>query len=151
MVSNTNYNDSYHTPVLTAGKKFVLGYTNEKNGVFTDNLPTIIFDDFTTAFHFVDFPFKAKSSAMKMLIPKKENVNMKFMFEVMKSLRFPISQHKRYWISEYQNQKIPYPSSKEQEKISSFLSGIDLSIENISNQLKISKGFKEGLLQKMFM
>lgn len=151
LVSNKDYNDNYKTPVLTAGKKFILGYTKETDGIFIENLPTIIFDDFTTAFHFVDFPFKAKSSAMKMLVPKNENINMKFMYEVMKTLRFPLAQHKRYWISEYQNQIISYPSFEEQEKISDFLLDIDNSIENLSDQIKNSKKFKKGLLQKMFV
>ena len=58
-------------PVLTAGKSFVLGYTNETQGVYTQ-VPVVIFDDFTTDSKYVDFPFKAKSSAMKIL-------NMSFM------------------------------------------------------------------------
>ena len=66
LVASTNYSDDYSTPVLTAGKTFVLGYTNEINGIYS-NLPVVIFDDFTTDSKFVDFPFKAKSSAMKIL------------------------------------------------------------------------------------
>ena len=42
IVESTQYNDKYNTPVLTAGKTFILGYTNETTGVF-DNIPTIIF------------------------------------------------------------------------------------------------------------
>ena len=64
LVSHSKFLDEGSYPVLTAGKSLVLGYTNEENGVFTD-LPVIIFDDFTTDSKFVDFPFKAKSSAMK--------------------------------------------------------------------------------------
>ena len=51
--------DSYKKdgiPVLTAGKTFVLGYTDDNYGIYTQ-LPVIIFDDFTTASRFVDFPF----------------------------------------------------------------------------------------------
>ncbi len=151
LVSDTDYKDKYTTPVLTAGKKFILGYTDEKEGVFSDNLPTIIFDDFTTAFHFVDFPFKAKSSAMKMLIPRNENLNIRFFYEVMRTINFPLSEHKRYWISEYQNEKIPYPHINEQAKITDFLSSIDNSIDKVSNQVDESLKYKQGLLQKMFV
>ena len=71
IVQSTNYKNEYKIPVLTAGKTFVLGYTNETKGIFPkENLPVIIFDDFTTARQFVDFPFKVKSSAMKILKPK---------------------------------------------------------------------------------
>lgn len=72
IVKSTDYNDSYPTPVLTAGQTFILGHTNETKGIYvaTKDNPTIIFDDFTTSFHWVDFNFKIKSSAMKMLRPK---------------------------------------------------------------------------------
>lgn len=66
IVSSTNYDNAYSTPVLTAGKSFIIGYTNEATGIFS-NIPCIIFDDFTTDSKLVDFPFKVKSSAMKIL------------------------------------------------------------------------------------
>src|SRR5699024_4352475 len=60
IVENTEYNSDYSIPVLTAGKSFILGYTNEKNGVkiASPENPIIIFDDFTTSSHYVEFPFK---------------------------------------------------------------------------------------------
>jgi len=151
LVSDTEYKDEYDIPVLTAGKTFLLGYSNETEGVFKEKLPTIIFDDFTTAFQFVDFPFKAKSSAMKMLIPINKDVNIKYVFEVMKTIKFPLAEHKRYWISEYQNEKIPYPQKEEQQKIANFLSSIDKRITNEELQIKKMQNWKKGLLQKMFV
>ena len=72
IVRSTEYDDSYKTPVLTAGQSFILGYTDEEDGIYqaSKESPVIIFDDFTTSFHWVDFPFKVKSSAMKILYPK---------------------------------------------------------------------------------
>lgn len=151
LVSNTEYDDSYNIPVLTAGKTFILGYTNESTGIFQKKLPTIIFDDFTTAFKYVDFAFKAKSSAMKMLIPNSLDVNLRFIYESMKFIKFPLSEHKRYWISEFQNEKINYPSYDEQNKIANFLTSIDKQIEKVSSQIESSKIFKNGLLQKMYV
>lgn len=72
IVKSTNYSDTYSTPVLTAGKSFIIGYTDEAVGIY-NSLPVIIFDDFTTASQYVNFPFKVKSSAMKILSP---NVNL---------------------------------------------------------------------------
>ena len=63
IVESTEYSDMYDTPVLTAGKSFIIGYTNEQEGICRD-VPVIIFDDFTTDSKYVDFPFKVKSSAI---------------------------------------------------------------------------------------
>ena len=84
IVKDTNYNSDYETPVLTAGKSFILGYTDEKENVFS-KLPVIIFDDFTTESKFVDFPFKVKSSAMKILHINTDIVLPKFAFYLLSS------------------------------------------------------------------
>ena len=117
IVNSVDYDDKYKTPVLTAGKTFVLGYTNEKNGIFQEKLPVIIFDDFTTATKFVDFPFKVKSSAMKILHANNTKANIKFIFRAMQRIVFPINEHKRYWISEYSKIKIPLPPIEVQNEI----------------------------------
>jgi len=118
LVSSTEYKDEFLTPVLTAGKTFILGNTNEKNGIFPkEKLPVIIFDDFTTATKFVDFPFKVKSSAMKILHAKKNEADVKFLFYKMQTIKLTHDQHKRYWISEYSKIEIPLPSIREQKRI----------------------------------
>ena len=89
IVESTDYNDAYSIPVLTAGKSFIIGKTNERTGIYTD-LPVIIFDDFTTDSKYVDFPFKIKSSAIKILTNRDENTDLKFVYEIMKSFTFPL-------------------------------------------------------------
>jgi len=137
IVESTNYNDNYKTPVLTAGKTFILGYTDETEGILNDNLPVIIFDDFTTATKFVDFPFKVKSSAMKILHTKRDIANPKFVYHTMKNIVFPVTKHKRYWISQYSKIKIPLPPLKEQEKIVAEIEGYQKEIEEL--KLKIEE------------
>lgn len=151
LVDSTEYNDDFETPVLTAGKTFILGYTDEVNGIFKkEELPVIIFDDFTTATQFVDFPFKAKSSAMKIL-KAKENINIKFVYEAMQNLKFEVGGHGRHWISIYSNLYIDLPSLSEQTKIANFFSAIDEKIELVSNQIQDTQEYKKGLLQQMFV
>ena len=117
IVSSVEYNDSYRTSVLTAGKTFILGHTNEETGIFNKDLPVIIFDDFTTAIKYVDFPFKVKSSAMKILQVKKERADIRFLFYIMQKIQFEPKAHKRYWISEYSKIKIPLPPIEVQREI----------------------------------
>lgn len=123
IVESENYNDSFKTPVLTAGKTFILGYTNETKGIFNDELPVIIFDDFTTATKFVDFPFKVKSSAMKILKAKKELAEIKYLYYMMQQIEFNASEHKRYWISQYSRIEIPLPPLEIQRQIVAEIEG----------------------------
>ena len=115
IVNSTSYNDSYPIPVLTAGKSFIIGYTNEVKGIYS-KLPCIIFDDFTTESKFVDFSFKVKSSAMKILQVRKD-VEIEYVAIFMNITRLIGDTHKRYWISEYSKLTIPIPPKAEQRRI----------------------------------
>lgn len=129
IVKSVDYKDEYETPVLTAGKTFVLGNTNEKDGVFRDGLPVIIFDDFTTATKFVDFPFKVKSSAMKILHAKREMADPRYVYFAMQKITFNFTEHKRFWISEYSKIKIPLPPFDIQKQIVAELDGYQKVID----------------------
>lgn len=129
IVESVEYDDSYKTPVLTAGQSFILGYTDDEMGIF-NNLPVIIFDDFTTSIKFVNFPFKVKSSAMKILkLNNSKLANIKYVYYVMHNIKFDSSTHKRYWISEYANIKIPLPPLEVQEEIVRELDGYQAVID----------------------
>ncbi|MCD8444991.1 restriction endonuclease subunit S [Tenacibaculum finnmarkense] len=146
IVKCDRYNDKFKTPVLTAGKTFLLGYTDEKEGIF-NNLPVIIFDDFTTAFKYVDFPFKVKSSAMKILKNDEKVSDIRFLFYLMHVIKINNDQHKRYWISKYSQLKIPLPSLEIQKKIASILEQAD-KIRQLNKQL-IDK--YDALTQSLFL
>jgi type I restriction enzyme S subunit len=150
IVSSTEYKNNYKTPVLTAGKTFILGYTDEVNNIFKHH-PVIIFDDFTTAYKYVDFDFKVKSSAMKILKPIEKGINLKYIYEAFQAIKFPLGEHKRYWISEYSYMKIPFPCEAEQQKIANFLSSIDERIGKVSEEIGEMERYKKGLLQGMFV
>lgn len=138
---------SGRTPVLTAGKTFVLGYTNEPDGIYTTH-PVIIFDDFTTSSKYVDFDFKAKSSAMKILSAR-AGVNLRFVYERMQLIDFPLGDHKRYWISEYSNQVLSVPSENEQNAIATVLRDCSEEIDSLEHQLDKAKATRQGMMQEL--
>ncbi len=120
LVASTAYDDAFETPVLTAGQTFILGYTDETTGIYpaSPENPVIIFDDFTTAFKWVDFPFKAKSSAMKMLQPKPSApVSLRYIYFAMLCIDFAPQEHARQWISRYSSFNVPIPPVPVQEEI----------------------------------
>lgn len=147
LVSSTDYSDS-GVPVLTAGKTFILGYTNDPNGIY-NNLPVIIFDDFVTESKYVDFPFKAKSSAMKMLTLRNEENNLRFVFEIMQMIDFPMTDHKRWWIGEYSNIIVKAPLLDEQNAIASALTSMDNEISALEAKKAKFEQIKQGMMQQL--
>lgn len=145
LVKTTDYDDSYKTPVLTAGKTFILGYTNETEGVFT-KVPVVIFDDFTTATKYVDFPFKVKSSAMKILTIKDE-FSIVFAYEAMQLIKFTLGGHERHWISKYSCLTIDIPDIEEQTAIAEVLSAADREIDLLRQDIEQEKQKKKALMQ----
>ncbi len=127
IVKSTDYSDKYITPVLTPGKSFVLGYTNESEGIY-NALPVIIFDDFTTESKYVDFPFKVKSSAMKILRAKGE-IDIRYVAFFMSITRLAGDTHKRYWISEYSKLYIPIPPFQEQKRIVAKIKELSMQLD----------------------
>ena len=111
-VENTNYDDSFTTPVLTAGQTFILGYTNETEGIYpaSKENPVIIFDDFTTANKWVDFEFKVKSSAMKILtLRDNSKFNIRYLYYIIQTIEYVPVDHSRQWIEKYSKFTIPVP------------------------------------------
>lgn len=153
IVKSTDYSENYNIPVLTAGKSFILGKTNETEGIF-ENVPVIIFDDFTTANKLVNFKFKVKSSAMKILKPKNEDVNLLFVYYYMQTLRISFDTHKRYWISVFSKLPIPLPDSETQHaivsKIEELFSELDKGIAELKTAQQQLKTYRQSVLKSAF-
>lgn len=153
IVDSTAYSNKYKIPVLTAGKTFILGYTNEEYNIF-DDIPVIIFDDFTTATKFVSFKFKVKSSAMKILEPTSNLVVLKYVFYYMQTLRPNVDTHKRYWISIYSKLSIQLAPLPEQRaivaKIEQLFSELDNGIENLNKAKDKLEIYRQAVLMKAF-
>ena len=128
IVESTEYDDKNETPVLTAGQSFILGYTDEQFGIkqASEESPVIIFDDFTTSSHYVDFPFKVKSSAMKLLTLNNPNDNIHCAYNVLQNIGFVPVSHERHWISTFAKFEVLLPkSADEQEKIGQYFANFD--------------------------
>jgi len=144
IVESTDYNDAFDVPVLTAGQTFILGYTNESTGIFRASKlnPVIIFDDFTGAFKWVDFSFKVKSSAMK-IITASNDVSIRYLFHVMGFLHYSSNEHKRLWIGIYSEFEVPVPPLEIQREIVRILDNytekIDELIQNLMTEITARK------------
>ncbi|WP_237393351.1 restriction endonuclease subunit S [Helicobacter pylori] len=145
LVATTQYLQKGFTPILTAGKTFTLGYTNDKHGIYT-NIPVIIFDDFTTDSKMVNFPFKVKSSAIKILSLRDNNqADLKYIYEKLTLLKHQVTDHKRYWIDEFSNFEILLPPLNEQSAIANILSALDNEITSLKNKKRQFENIKKAL------
>ena len=153
IVNSDNYDNKFNVPVLTAGKSFILGFTNEVKGIkkASESDPVIIFDDFTTGSHYVDFPFKVKSSALKILSKTNEKIDTKFIYEVLSRINYVPQSHERHWISQFSKFNVMIPTSQEQEKVGNFLKQLDHLIALHQRKLEKLKQLKKFLLQNMFI
>ena len=148
IVENTEYT-AEGTPVLTANKAFVLGYTSETNGIY-DKGDCIIFDDFTLDCKYVDFPYKIKSSAIKILTAKNKEI-LRYTFEFLKYLDLSTDEHKRHYIAETQNQEFVLPTMQIVRTIAHAFSALLLRMESVVKQRNMFETQKQYLLRQMFI
>lgn len=152
IVSSTQYDAHYRTPVLTAGQSFILGYTNEEEGIYnaSPQSPVIIFDDFTTSFHWVDFDFKVKSSALKILkIKDTQEADFRYIYMAMKTIVFIPTNHIRHWISLYSKFEIPLPPLNIQKEIVSILDSFTSLIDKMKQEEEMRKKQMEYYREKL--
>ena len=148
IVENTEYT-AEGIPVLTANKAFVLGYTSEINGIY-DKGDCIIFDDFTLDCKYVDFPFKVKSSAIKILTAKNKEL-LRYTFEFLKYLDLSTEEHKRHYIAETQNQEFILPTEQIVKTIAHIFSTLSVRMETAVKQRNVFEKQKQYLLRQMFI
>lgn len=150
LVESVAYDSSFKIPVLTAGQTFILGYTDETDGVYPASVdePVVIFDDFTTAFKWVDFEFKAKSSAMKMLTLKPgAPATLRYVYHAMRCLKFVPQSHARHWISTYSMLRIAVPPIEVQREVVELLD----RFQGLENNLESALDREISLRRRQFL
>ena len=149
-MSDTEYSDNKDlTPVLTANKAFILGYTEEVEGIY-DKGPCIILDDFTLDSKIVDFPFKVKSSAIKILSAK-NTVSLRYIFEYLRFLDLKTEEHKRHYIAEIEPMTIEFPQDGTIQAIACLFDRIDQRRKGLERDLQLLKSQKDYLLRALFI
>jgi len=89
------------------------------------------------------------------IINPKVKVVLYFLYSVLNNVRFEKymvgSTIPHIYYKDYSNEKITIPCLEEQQKIATYVSGIDTKIESVSNQITQTQAFKKGLLQQLFV
>ena len=126
-----------------------MGYTEENEGVY-DKGPCIILDDFTLDSKIVDFPFKVKSSAIKILSTK-TTVSLRYIFEYLKYLDLNTEEHKRHYIAEIEPMTIELPDERIIQSITSLFERLDQRGKGLERDLQLLKYQKEYFLRVLFI
>ena len=150
IVNSTEYlNDSSLTPVLTANKAFILGYTDETSGIYKKG-ECIILDDFTLDCKMVDFPFKVKSSAIKILTPR-AGMNLRYIYEYLNYLELETTEHKRHYITEIEPMTIAIPEPNIIERIADVFNLLNGRLSCSKELLQTFLLLKRHILHQMFI
>lgn len=135
-------------PVLTAGKSFILGYSNNVDKSYGD-VPAILFDDFTTEVRYLNYPFMVKSSATKFLKEKSSKNCLKFIFYWLNNLSYCVEAHERHWISKFSKFTITVPPFSEQQAIADALTAFDTHINNLAKLIEKKKMIRDGAVEDL--
>ena len=133
---------------MTANQSFILGYTDDADGIYQKG-EVVVFDDFTCDIKYANFPFKVKSSAIKLLTAH-ENMPIYFGYSLLRHINYKPMGHARHWISVLQSYMTSIPSLSEQQKISDFLRLIDQRIAYQTKYIETLKKYKRGVVQQVF-
>ncbi|MDO6856632.1 restriction endonuclease subunit S [Mesomycoplasma ovipneumoniae] len=149
--SSTKY-FNHGIPVLTPGKTFVLGYTKDTKNIkkASENSPIILFDDFTTQSRFINFDFKVRSSALKLLINKNSEDNLYFHYLILQKIKYNVRHHGRHWLPLFVNFAFFQPNWSEQQKISRLFETLENLVNKLEEKMSFLKNLKNGFTKKMF-
>lgn len=150
-VKSSEYKKTGKFPIIDQGENFICGYSDKQNNVVNKDLPIIVFGDHTRIVKFIDFPFIAGADGTQLLKPNKQ-LKDKYLFYSTLFISEKIGNHgyDRH-LKHLKEYPWNYPNDlKEQEKIASILSSIDLAIEKTKQLIAKYKNIKNGLMQNFF-
>jgi type I restriction enzyme, S subunit len=132
-IKKGDYLNSGVYPIVDQGQEFVIGYTNDEKGLFTD-VPAIIFGDHTRIIKYIDKPFFIGADGVKVLKSKLDDVDYKYLYYALRKINIINNGYNRHfkWLKE---SKFNLPNLKTQQKISTILDIIESIIDLKTKQL----------------
>lgn len=134
--------------IVDQGQEQIAGYTDLKDGVFTE-IPAIIFGDHTRIVKYVDKPFFLGADGIKVLRSKIPDANYKYLYYALRNIDIPNTGYNRHfkWLKDSQ---IVYPAPSKQDKIVDVLSRIEVLIQTRKQQLQMLDELVKARFMELF-
>lgn len=145
-IKNSDFKKQGKFPIIDQGEKYIAGYSDDKSKLYPNEGPVVIFGDHTKRVKYVDFQFCIGADGTKVLKPKKDLLNAKFLYYQLKWLPLEsggYSRHYRFLI----RKKLVIPTLETQKKIVSILE----RAEKLKEKRKQASELISKLAQNVFV
>lgn len=136
-------------PVVDQGQAQFGGYTDEESLLCKSSNPTIVFGDHTRSFKYVTVPFVLGADGAKVLEPKIENLDKRFLFHYLKQLNIESAGYSRHF-KFLKETFVPVPPLDEQKRIATILDKADAIRQKRKQAIDLADDFLRSVFLDMF-
>jgi len=147
-IKKSEYLNKGKHPIIDQGQEFVVGFTNDENGIF-NGVPAIIFGDHTRIIKYIDKPFFIGADGVKVLKSKIDDIEYKYLYYALRNINIVNTGYNRHfkWLKE---SKFILPNRVTQKEIVSILDGIENLIYLKNQQLSAYDQLIKSRFVEMF-
>ncbi|EPP4297108.1 restriction endonuclease subunit S [Vibrio navarrensis] len=143
------YSEEGIYPIVDQGQAQFGGYTDEESLLCKSSNPTIVFGDHTRAFKYVTVPFVLGADGAKVLEPKIENLDKRFLFHYLKQLNIESAGYSRHF-KFLKETFVPVPPLDEQKNIAAILDKADDIRQKRKQAIDLADEFLRSVFLDMF-
>lgn len=147
-IPKSDYLSEGRFPIIDQGQKYVAGYSNSSEKLYSD-VPALIFGDHTRIIKYVDVPFFLGADGVKLLKSKLSDVDYKFLYYVLSQLHIIDTGYNRHF-KYLKEQIIPLPPLDEQKRIAEVLDKASELIKKRKEQIRLMDELAKSLFIEMF-
>ena len=135
--------------IIDQGQELIGGYSNDNSSLCKATLPVIIFGDHTKHLKYIDFPFCLGADGTKVLRPKTNNIDEKYLYYFLQSIELEDAGYSRHY-KFLKEIKIPLPPLPEQKRIAAILDHADALRRQRQRALNQLNKLSQSIFYDMF-
>jgi type I restriction enzyme S subunit len=143
-----DYQASGLYPVVDQGQTLIAGWTDDKSGLISTDLPVVVFGDHTRALKYIDFPFVRGADGTQILKPK-AGIEPLYFYYACRAIDLPSRGYNRHF-KELKQKEIQIPSVEQQRDIAMALKLVDDARSFQDEQLIATETAKRAATQALF-